>query len=107
MTNYTKKLGLIVPTDEEDAIITAAALADPDAQPLTDEQLAQMIPYTEWKAQRGRPKQADTKVLVSIRYSPEVVDYFKATGDGWQTRIDGVLRQYVAEHKALVVLELV
>ncbi|HEY0267905.1 MAG TPA: BrnA antitoxin family protein [Methyloradius sp.] len=99
MNKLIPKHKLIRPTDEEEAIITAAALADPDAQPLTDEQLAQMIPYKEWKAQRGRPKQADKKVLVSIRYSPEVVDYFKATGDGWQTKMDGVLRQYVAEHK--------
>jgi len=45
---------------------------------------------------RGRPKSLDTKLLVSIRYSPEVVAYFKSTGEGWQARMDGVLRQYVA-----------
>jgi uncharacterized protein (DUF4415 family) len=36
------------------------------------------------------------KLLVSVRYSPEVVAYFKSTGEGWQTRMDGVLQQYVA-----------
>jgi len=35
---------IIIPSDEEDAVITAAALADPDAQPLTDEELAQFKP---------------------------------------------------------------
>ncbi|MDA8151393.1 MAG: BrnA antitoxin family protein [Acidithiobacillus sp.] len=44
---------------------------------------------------RGRPKLVSRKVLVSIRYSPEVVDYFRQTGEGWQTRMDAVLRDYV------------
>jgi uncharacterized protein (DUF4415 family) len=39
------------------------------------------------------------KLLVSVRYSPEVVTYFKSTGEGWQSRMDGVLREYV-ERKA-------
>jgi uncharacterized protein (DUF4415 family) len=46
----------------------------------------------------GRPKAAVTKRPVSIRLSPEVDDYFRATGKGWQTRIDDVLKAYVAEH---------
>jgi uncharacterized protein (DUF4415 family) len=44
---------------------------------------------------RGRPKSANKKLLVSIRYSPEVVAYFKSTGEGWQARMDSVLRRYV------------
>ena len=47
---------------------------------------------------RGRPKSENKKLLVSVRYSPEVVAYFKSTGEGWQSRMDGVLRQYVARH---------
>jgi uncharacterized protein (DUF4415 family) len=35
---------------------------------------------------------------VSVRYSPEVVAYFKSTGEGWQSRMDAVLRQYVSRH---------
>jgi BrnA antitoxin of type II toxin-antitoxin system len=46
--------------------------------------------------QRG-PQIAPTKKLVSIRYSPEVIDYFKATGAGWQTRMDDALKQWVAK----------
>jgi uncharacterized protein (DUF4415 family) len=37
------------------------------------------------------PQKAPTKKLVSLRLSPEVVDHFKASGPGWQTRIDETL----------------
>lgn len=83
------------PTPEQNAAILAAALADPDAQPLTDEQLKAMTPLRSLK---GRPKSEYKKLLVSIRYSPEVVSFFKATGEGWQSRMDSVLREYVARH---------
>jgi len=82
-----------MPTVAEDAAITAAALADNDAQPLTDAQLAAMVPL---RTLRGRPKSANPKVLLSVRYSPEVVDYFKSLGEGWQSQMDRVLREHVA-----------
>jgi uncharacterized protein (DUF4415 family) len=47
---------------------------------------------------RGRPKSESKKLLLSVRYSPEVIAYFKSTGDGWQSRMDGVLREYVERH---------
>jgi len=84
-----------MPTAEEDQAITAAAKSDPDAQPLTPKQLRSMVPM---QALRGRPKTKSKKQLVSIRYSPEVVEYFKSTGEGWQARMDSVLREYVARH---------
>jgi len=84
-----------MPTAKEDKAITAAAKSDPDAQPLTPKQLKAMIPM---RALRGRPKSERKKVLVSVRYSPDVVAYFKSTGEGWQSRMDSVLRQYVARH---------
>ena len=46
---------------------------------------------------RGRPRSESRKLLVSVRYSPAVVTYFRSTGDGWQARMDGVLQQYVAK----------
>lgn len=84
-----------MPTVAEDKAITAAARADPDAQPLRPKQLQAMVPL---KSVRGRPKSESRKLLVSVRYSPEVVAYFKSTGEGWQARMDGVLQQYVARH---------
>ena len=38
------------------------------------------------------------KIPISIRLSPEVVNYFKSTGQGWQTRMDIVLQEYMASH---------
>jgi uncharacterized protein (DUF4415 family) len=42
------------------------------------------------RGKRG-PQKAPTKKLVSLRLSPEVVEHFKASGPGWQTRIDETL----------------
>jgi len=95
MSKASKRPAIRLPSLEEDAAIVAAASADPDAQPLTDEQLRAMVPM---RAVRGRPKSASKKQLVSVRYSPEVVDFFKSTGEGWQARMDQVLREYVARH---------
>jgi uncharacterized protein (DUF4415 family) len=49
--------------------------------------------------QRGPGRKAK-KVLLSMRYSPEVVAYFKATGEGWQTRMDEALKEWVASHRS-------
>lgn len=95
MSKISKLPTVRMQSAEEDKAITAAARSDPDAQPLTPKQLKSMLPI---KALRGRPKSEHKKLLVSVRYSQEVVEFFKATGDGWQSRMDGVLRQYVARH---------
>ena len=95
MSKISKKPSIVMPTLAEDKAITAAAKADPDAAPLTAKQLKSMVPM---RALRGRPKSAKTKQLVSIRYSPEVLEYFRATGEGWQSLIDRVLREYVTSH---------
>ncbi len=92
MSKISKRIAVVMPTMAENKRITAAAKSDPDAQPLSPKQLKAMMPI---KALRGRPRSAAAKQLVSVRYSPEVLAYFKATGEGWQTRMDGVLRQYV------------
>ena len=90
-----KPISIAMPTVAQDRAITAAAKADPDAQPLTPAQLKSMVPL---RALRGRPKSDNKKLLVSVRYSPEVLAYFKSTGEGWQSRMDGALREYVASH---------
>ena len=95
MSKIPKRPAILMPTVEEDKAITAAARSDPDAQPLTPTQLKAMVPI---RALRGRPKSEHKKLLVSVRYSQEVVEFFKSTGEGWQSRMDGVLRQYVARH---------
>ncbi len=82
---------LIMPTDEEDAAITAAAISDPDNQPLTDDQLRQ------FKRGRGRPV-GSNKEQVTLRLDAEVLETFKATGSGWQTRINEVLKEWAKHH---------
>jgi uncharacterized protein (DUF4415 family) len=50
------------------------------------------------QGERG-PQKAPVKERVTLRLSAEVVDYFRASGSGWQTRLDQALREYVQEHQ--------
>ena len=43
----------------------------------------------------GRPKAAVTKERITLRLSREVTQYFRATGKGWQTRMNTALLEYV------------
>lgn len=86
------KSGTIIPDKHEDAVITRAARSDPDARPLTE---------AEWKAVKpharvGRPPKADAKVAVKLRLDPDLLAVLKATGPGWQTRANRILRERFA-----------
>lgn len=70
-----------------------------DSPELTDEELAEMRPFAEVlpdlaaAIRRGRGKQiAPTKVRVTLRLDRATVEAFKATGAGWQSRIDEALK---------------
>ncbi|MPM20177.1 hypothetical protein SDC9_66606 [bioreactor metagenome] len=78
--------------------------SDPDAPEATDEQLSQAKSFDEAfpaladamrKNVGGRPKSANPKVAVSLRLDQEIVARFKATGPGWQTRMNDALREAV------------
>ena len=88
------KPGTIIPTPQEDARIQAGIDADPDAYSLSDEEWEKVKPI----ARIGRPKAEVTKERITIRLSRDVVTQFRATGEGWQTRMDSALRQFIAEH---------
>lgn len=105
-----------IPTEAEDRELTRAAESDPDNPPLSDAELARMRPAAEVlprlmgeqaaKAMlrpRGRPSlpEDQRKVTLNMRADREVVEAFKATGDGWQTRINEVLRAYAKLHHML------
>lgn len=45
------------------------------------------------------PQKAPTKERITIRLSPEVVEPFKATGAGWQSRLDAALKDWLKSHK--------
>jgi len=86
------KLDLIYPTPEEDAQLVAAAMSDPDNLPFTDE---------EWEAVKplvrvGRPRVAVKRPTLSMRVDADVLTALRATGRGWQTRINTLLREAVA-----------
>ena len=85
------KRDVIWPTPEEDAEIDAGIAADPDTHELTEEEFKRLRPL-------GRPRAEVTKERITIRLSPEVVEMFRATGKGWQSRMDQVLKEYVASH---------
>lgn len=46
---------------------------------------------------RGLQKEP-TKERITIRLSQEVLEQFRATGDGWQTRVDAALRDWLSSH---------
>jgi uncharacterized protein (DUF4415 family) len=87
-------------TDEDEAQIQRQIAADPDAPEATDEQIAQARPFAEVfpdladsiRRSRGRPKVEKPLQHVSLRLDPDVVAKFKATGKGWQGRINDVLK---------------
>jgi uncharacterized protein (DUF4415 family) len=89
------KAGTIVPTPAEDDVITAAAMADLDAMPFTDAEWEQVKP----QVRRGRPLGSGTKTQVTLRLDVEVVEKFRSTGDGWQTRINEVLKNWMQGHE--------
>ena len=100
-------------TDEEEARIQARIAADPDNPESTDDELAQAKPMAEAlpelhaalmaeiaKRKAGRPKAAVTKQTIAIRLDPDVLEAFKATGPGWQTRMNEALREWIERQRA-------
>ncbi|WP_310609049.1 BrnA antitoxin family protein [Limnohabitans sp.] len=88
------KAGTLIPTPEEDAIIQKGIAQDPETWLLTDEEWEQVKPTVRI----GRPPSEVTKERITIRLSRDVVTQFRATGSGWQTRMDAALRQFIQEH---------
>ena len=58
-------------------------------------------PATGTLTKRGRPPVGEaTKQQVTLRLAPKVIDHFKATGSGWQTRMNAVLERYVSRSRS-------
>lgn len=79
---------------------------DPDAPPLTAEEIASARPFAEAfpelaaTIRRRGPQKSPIKVSTTLRLSSEVIDHFRSGGRGWQARIDEALRQWVASHRS-------
>lgn len=71
-----------------------------ESPPATDEQLAKAKPFAEvfpdlaaTMSKGGRPKLERPKQALSIRLDQDVIEHFKASGDGWQSRMNEALRK--------------
>jgi uncharacterized protein (DUF4415 family) len=93
----SNKRKIEMPTPEEDAAINAGIAADPDTYELSSAEFKQLKPVRG----RGRPVSASRKELISIRYDAEVLDAFRSTGEGWQTRMNEALKDWLKTHPAL------
>ncbi|EAV6544975.1 hypothetical protein FAX88_08015 [Salmonella enterica] len=100
MSKLKLKPGTIFPTDEEDKKIRKAVASDPDSM-LLEEDDVKFVPHSQLKKLRrkGRPVTDCPKIPVNIRYSSEVISAFRATGDGWQTRMNAALIDWLKRHK--------
>jgi len=47
---------------------------------------------------RGRPRKAAPKIQMTFRFDPDIIETFRATGRGWQSRVNQVLREWVSSH---------
>jgi uncharacterized protein (DUF4415 family) len=99
MSSSTRKLRVL--TDEEEARIQKGIAEDPDNPEWTEEDFNNARPFAEVfpelaesiRRARGRPSVERPKRQISLRLDPDVIDAFKATGKGWQGRINDALRK--------------
>ena len=78
------------------------AWVDPDdAPPLTRAFFERADLYEgERLVRRGRPKLASAKRQVTLRLDPDIVERLRASGPGWQTRVNEALRSWLARPAA-------
>jgi uncharacterized protein (DUF4415 family) len=91
------KPGTIIPGVKEDARIQTGIDADPAAYSMSDEEWARVKPT----ARLGRPKAEVTKERITIRLSGDVLERFRASGSGWQTRMDAALKDWLQDHSPI------
>jgi uncharacterized protein (DUF4415 family) len=75
-----------------DVEVARAVASDPDTGPPTDAAF--------WATARAVP--APLKQPISIRIDKDVLDWFRALGPGWQSRINMILRGYMERHRQAV-----
>ncbi len=100
---------IILPTAEEDAKINAGIAQDPDNPELDADWFKRARPAREveppeffeaWeklRRARGRPPLETPKVATAIRFDADVLAGLRATGKGWQTRVNDAMREWLAK----------
>jgi uncharacterized protein (DUF4415 family) len=110
----TLKSGRVVhrPDAEENAQINAGIAADPDARELDADWFKRARPAREvmppeffeaWdklRRARGRPPLENPKIATAIRFDADVLAGLRATGKGWQTRVNDAMRQWLAQRSS-------
>lgn len=94
----------IIPTREEDALIRTGIKADPDTRELDDKWFRKARPASEthpqvvdrYRRTRGKQK-APTKERITIRLDADIAAHFRAGGPGWQSRLNNILRDAIAQ----------
>ena len=81
-----------IPSEEETKRIREGIAKDPDTHELTDEEMAELRPLSAMKRAPGRPKADARKVSTTIRFDADVLAAMKASGPGWQTRVNDAMR---------------
>lgn len=108
------KSGTVIPTEQEDAAISAGIAADEAARELDAAWFEEAQPASKvlprivgaeaadvMLRRRGRKPGINNKVATNIRFDNDLLDAFKATGDGWQTRMNDALRDWARQHRML------
>lgn len=86
---------LVLPTAEEDAAINAGIASDQDTYELSDAEFLQL-------KRIGRPPATTpNKVPTTIRFDADVLSALKASGKGWQTRVNEVIRDWIKSHPSV------
>lgn len=88
---------------------TNPELTDNDNPEWTDEDFKKAVPFsalpdslqTKLRGIKGRGKQkSPTKVSTTVRFDRDVLDAFRATGKGWQARMNEALKEWLKDHAA-------
>ena len=101
-----------LPDAEEEAQINAGIAADPDNPELDADWFKRARPAREvmppeffeaWdklRRARGRPPLENPKVATAIRFDADVLAGLRATGKGWQTRVNDAMRQWLTQQSS-------
>jgi uncharacterized protein (DUF4415 family) len=81
-------------TEADEAEVQRQIASNPDAPEATDEQLAHPMTFAEAiRRQAGRPRLPSPKQQVSVRLDADVLEKLRASGPGWQARMNAALRK--------------
>ncbi len=99
---------VILPTPEEDDAINAGIMADQENPEWDEDAFKKAKPASEFftpeqfaalskKRPRGRPYAERAKVSTSIRLDADLLEALRATGRGWQSRVNSILREKIMQ----------